>query len=72
MEMRDYIIENYSRSPGVRGLKKYIQKICERIAFQIVQQDTQAAEGLNEVIVITQDNLVDFIGDARYQSKKFY
>jgi len=35
-QIRDYIIENYSRSPGVRGLKKYIQKICEKIAFKIV------------------------------------
>ena len=50
METRDYIIENYSRSPGVRGLKKYIQKICERIAFKIVEQESQAPAAIPSVL----------------------
>ena len=43
-EMREYIIHNYSRSPGVRGLKKYINKICERIAFKIVEAEAKGGE----------------------------
>ena len=50
MDIRDYIIENYSRSPGVRGLKKYIQKICERIAFRIVEQESQAPAATSSVL----------------------
>jgi len=64
--VRDYIIENYCREPGVRSLKKYIQKICERIAYQIVETNNQ------QEIEVTQDNLEEFIGTAMYQSKKFY
>jgi ATP-dependent Lon protease len=65
-ETRDYMIENYCREPGVRSLKKYIQKIFEKIAFKIVENDNC------EDIMITKDNLEDFIGTARYQSNKFY
>ena len=35
-DTRDYLIDNYCRSPGVRSLKQYINKICEKIAFKIV------------------------------------
>ena len=31
-EIKDHLIENYCREPGVRSLKKYINKICEKIA----------------------------------------
>mmetsp|Transcript_19194 Transcript_19194/g.29400 ORF Transcript_19194/g.29400 Transcript_19194/m.29400 type:complete len:336 (+) Transcript_19194:1752-2759(+) len=63
---RDYLIENYCREPGVRSLKKYIQKICEKIAYKVVQSDN------TEKVVVTTDNLEDFIGTAMYQSKRFY
>ena len=35
-KVKDYIIHNYSREPGVRSLKKFIERISEKIAFQIV------------------------------------
>ena len=38
-EVKDYIIKDYAREPGVRSLKKYITRICEKIAFQIVETD---------------------------------
>lgn len=63
---RDYIIEYYCREPGVRSLKKYINKVCERIAFRIVEHGNQ------NKVVVTQDNLEDFIGSAVFQSKRFY
>ena len=53
--IQDYIIEHYCRTPGVRPLKKYINKICERIAFKIVENDSCFVE-------LTQENLDDFIG----------
>lgn len=30
---RDFLIENYAREAGVRSLKKFINRICEKIAF---------------------------------------
>lgn len=65
-QTRDYIIDNYCREPGVRSLKKYINKICEKIAFNVVQNDN------SQTVVVNADNLEDFIGTANYQSKKFY
>mgnify|MGYP002631209901 FL=1 len=50
----------------MRSLKKYIQKICERIAFKIVENDN------HDEVVVTEDNLEDFIGTAIFQSKRFY
>ena len=32
-EVKDYIIKNYAREPGVRSLKKFVNKIAEKIAF---------------------------------------
>ena len=41
-EVKDYIIQNYCREAGVRSLKKYINKIAEKIAYQMVE-NTDAA-----------------------------
>ena len=35
-EVKDYIIQNYSREPGMRSLKKFINRIAEKIAYEIV------------------------------------
>jgi Lon-like ATP-dependent protease len=35
-DVRDFIIENYAREAGVRSLKRHINRICEKIAFQLV------------------------------------
>jgi ATP-dependent Lon protease len=64
--IRNFIIENYCREPGVRSLKKYINRICEKIAFKVVEGSNQ------ETIEVTEANLEDFIGSAKYQSSKFY
>lgn len=47
-------------------MKKYIRKIFEKVAFKIVEKDN------SEEIIVTKDNLEDFIGTARYSSGKFY
>ena len=65
-DTQDYVIDNYCREPGVRSLKKYITKICEKIAYKVVENDNE------QLIEVTKENLEDFIGTANYQSKKFY
>jgi len=50
-ETMDYVIEYYCREPGVRSLKKYLQKICEKIAFRIVETNNE------KLIEVTKDNL---------------
>lgn len=52
------MIENYCREPGVRSLKKYINIICEKIAYKVVLHDNE-----NE-IEVTPENLDEFIGTA--------
>jgi len=65
-ETREYLIQNYCREAGVRSLKKYINKICEKVAYKIVLNDNQ------EEVVVTPENLEEFIGTAIFQSKRFY
>ena len=50
-KLRDFIIENYAREPGVRSLKKYINRICEKIAFKVVESDS---EKFDDTFKITQ------------------
>ena len=47
-------------------MKQYIGKVCEKIAFKIVES------GNTEEILIDEGNIEEFIGTANYQSKKFY
>lgn len=47
-------------------MKKYINKIFEKIAFKIVEKDN------SEEVLVSVDNIEDYIGTARYQSGKFY
>ena len=54
----NYLIEFYCREPGVRSLKKYINKVCEKIAFKVVENENATK------IEVTKDNLEDFIGTA--------
>lgn len=67
-QVRNYIIENYAREPGVRSLKKYINKICEKIAFKIVDQEGT----LSSLIDVETNDLEDFIGPPIFSSKKIY
>ena len=66
--LRDFLIENYAREAGVRSLKKFINRICEKIAFKVVENP----EIVDECITITQENIEDFIGPPIFQSKRIY
>jgi ATP-dependent Lon protease len=66
-EVKDYIIHNYCREPGVRSLKKYFNKISEKMAYQMVDNP----EGIREIKVDI-DNIEKYIGHAIYKSSKIY
>ncbi len=66
-EVKDYIIQNYCREPGVRSLKKYINKIAEKIAFEMVDNHET-----NREVKVDVDNIEKYIGHAIYRSSKFY
>jgi len=36
---KDFLIQNYAREAGVRGLKKFTKRIMEKIAFRLVSSE---------------------------------
>lgn len=67
--MKDYVIQNYAREPGVRSLKKLINKITEKIAYEIVDNE---GEGPGFHVKVDVDTIEKFIGHPLYRSSKFY
>ena len=53
------MIENYTRESGVRRLERQCGKLCRKAAMQLV-------EGSVKQIRVTEKNLADFLGPARY------
>jgi ATP-dependent Lon protease len=66
-EVKDFIIQNYCREPGVRSLKKYFNKIAEKLAYEMVDNP----DGKKEIKVDV-DNIEKYIGHAIYKSSKIY
>jgi ATP-dependent Lon protease len=64
--VKDYIIQNYCREPGVRSLKKFTNRITEKIAYEMVENNPV------EEIVIDVTNIEKYIGHPLYRSNKFY
>jgi len=50
----------------MRSLKKFINRICEKIAFELVET------GTSKEIVVDVDNIEKYIGHPIYKSSKFY
>ena len=67
--VKDFIIQNYCREPGVRSLKKFINKVTEKLAFQMVDTDIDLVKS---EIVVDVDNIEKYIGHPLYRSSKFY
>ena len=61
------MIESYAREAGVRSLKKHINRICEKIAFKVVESGEDF-----ECLNITRENIEDFIGPPIFSSKRIY
>merc|ERR1719187_955311 len=59
------LIKSYCRESGVRNLRKHIEKIYRKAAFQVVHD---SANGL----VIDQDNLGTYVGKPVFTSDKMY
>jgi ATP-dependent Lon protease len=53
------IVRDYTREAGVRGLERQIATICRKVARDIV-------EGNDQHIQITPENVVDYLGRARF------
>jgi endopeptidase La len=65
-EVVDVLVNEYAREAGVRSLDKYIRKILEKIAFQIVQK------GPEQEVVIEPTALVKYIGHPKFSKSRFY
>lgn len=65
-EVKNYIIKNYSREPGMRSLKKFVNRVAEKIAYRVVEKENK------EEITVDVDNIEKFIGHPIYKSSKFY
>jgi len=53
------MIQDYTREAGVRNLEREIGKICRKVV-------TRIAEGDEEPVEITPDNVADFLGPRRF------
>ena len=62
-----FLIDNYSRGPGVRSLKKNTLQILHRIAFKILEEDSEST-----FIEITSDNIKDYIGLPKFLDNFMY
>jgi ATP-dependent Lon protease len=54
-----YVIQSYTREAGVRNLEREIASICRGVASRI-------ARGSADKVVVTRENLYDFLGPIRY------
>lgn len=58
------MIEDYCREPGVRGLQRGTNRICEKLALKIVTNEKNLAVDVN--------NLDDYIGFPPFHSARIY
>merc|ERR1712087_1038286 len=61
-DTRNFIIENYARDAGCRSLKKYSNRICEKIAYKLVDAGKDDDPTGFHIAVEKGKNLEDFIG----------
>jgi ATP-dependent Lon protease len=54
------IIRTYTREAGVRNLEREIAKICRKALTRIIRKESES-------IVVTPDNLADFLGVAKFR-----
>ncbi|HKC23952.1 MAG TPA: endopeptidase La [Thermoanaerobaculia bacterium] len=60
------LVEKYTREAGVRNLEREIASVCRKVARKVVGKDV--ADGTP--IVVTADNLGNFLGKAKFRLNK--
>lgn len=65
------LIRSYCRESGVRNLKKHIDKVYRKAAFQVVKLDHQKKPD-GDSITISPDNLTNFVGSPIFNSDRMY
>jgi ATP-dependent Lon protease len=58
------VIESYTREAGVRSLEREVASICRKIARRVVK------EGKRLELVVTSEMIGDFLGKARFRSRR--
>lgn len=53
------MVENYTREAGVRKLDRELDKVCRKVVTEMALSDTQK-------ISVSQNNLADYLGPAKY------
>ncbi|MBN3859435.1 endopeptidase La [Neisseriaceae bacterium PsAf] len=65
------IIRYYTREAGVRSLEREIAKICRRVVIgHVLSSDNKDSKSKNEKVIVTEDNLSEFLGVQRYDFGK--
>jgi len=64
-EAIDALLLRYAREAGVRNLERLTKRICEKVTLKIVKGDTSE-------IVITPENLKDFVGLPKFSDQRLY
>ena len=68
----DKLIQDYCREPGVRSLERHTKKIIDKIAYQIVTHREEHPESEVKQIVVTTENLKDFVGNPIFEKEHIY
>ena len=56
------IVREYTREAGVRNLEREIGSVCRKVAMRVAAGDTES-------VVVTWDNIPDFLGKQRFYSE---
>ncbi|KAJ1503690.1 ATP-dependent Lon protease pim1 [Coelomomyces lativittatus] len=68
----ELLIRSYCRESGVRNLKKHIEKVYRKAAYQWVQHEEDAKASPLAPIRINETNLKDFVGSAPFSSERLF
>lgn len=60
------LISDYCRESGIRSLQRYVNRIYEKIAFELVSNED------NKFVHVQESNIKQFIGQAHFSSKRLY
>ena len=63
-EALDDVIRSYTREAGVRNLERRIADVCRGVAVQVAEK---LEDDATVQILITEENLFDYLGPERYQ-----